>query len=160
MENFSPHNPEYKKVDDLPEEERGKYTDLANGGFARKSAVREKEVADALAAVTRRNEDKNRPLLDKVLGINKSTHSGLDELRGPYDENSRLQESMSAEEKAEEYKKMLDGEIHEQESQIEITQGFLEAQKVAMVEFQDKIEAQQKKLAELKDIYAALEKQD
>lgn len=66
FESFNPSDEKYKKVADLPEEEREKYQDV-EGGFITKEAFEE----DAKNAQEAKKLNKERPFMDKILFKNK-----------------------------------------------------------------------------------------
>lgn len=66
MENFDPHDPKYKSVEDLPEEYRGKYEDVKGGGFI----TREAYLNDAYAEGDAKTESS---VLPEFLGGKKVT---------------------------------------------------------------------------------------
>ena len=65
-EQFNPYDPKYKKVEDLPEEQRESFVDVG-GGFVRKEAVQQNVAFDQAA----QNMNKARPFLDKITSKNK-----------------------------------------------------------------------------------------
>jgi hypothetical protein len=67
MEQFNPSNPEYKEVNDLPNEERENYVDVAKNAFVKKSVLEAEEDAQQKA-----NEiNKARTITEKFLFKNK-----------------------------------------------------------------------------------------
>lgn len=67
-EEFDPSNPEYKKVEDLPQEHQSEFSNV-EGGFVRKEAVKELREAEASA----KDWNSVRPFVERVTGKNKST---------------------------------------------------------------------------------------
>ncbi|MFA5986804.1 MAG: hypothetical protein WC819_05675 [Parcubacteria group bacterium] len=158
MENFDPYDPKYKSVKDLPGEEKEKYADLPEGGFVRKSAIRETEIANALAEEIRRKEDSQRPVMDKILGKNKSGHLLSDELRGPYDAHFERQENMTVDQKNAGQKEGMLREIQERQGRIEMLQEDIARQEEELAEMKGALVKYQEKFVELKTLYDAMDK--
>lgn len=64
MENFDPSNPEYKKVEDLPEKEQVNYRNLPNGGFITKEAAELQRTLEEDAL----KQNSNRGFIKRFLG--------------------------------------------------------------------------------------------
>lgn len=69
MEKFNPYDPKYERVEDLPKKHQAAYVDLEGGGFV-KSTVLSEEKKHKEAA---NEQNKKRPRLQKLLGVNKLT---------------------------------------------------------------------------------------
>lgn len=67
-ENFNPHDPKYKKISDLPPELQGNFVN-AGDGFVRKEVAQNESRRNVKA----KEINKQRPILDKLLGRNRTT---------------------------------------------------------------------------------------
>jgi hypothetical protein len=72
LEEFNPHDKQYQKVEDLPEDKRSDFEDVDGGGFVTKKAADALRQAEAKAT----EENKKRPWIEKIASKNKV--SGVD----------------------------------------------------------------------------------
>src|SRR3990167_7054106 len=68
QEKFDPSNPEYKKVEDLPQEHQVEFVNI-EGGFVRKEAMKELKEAEVVA----KGYSDDRPFMERITGKNNTT---------------------------------------------------------------------------------------
>lgn len=100
QEKFDPHNPEYKKVEDLPQEQQAEFADV-EGGFVRKEAIEEYRSAEAKT----KQENSQRSFVDKSLGKNKMTSLDILHKAGLVENKEVLEKEQR---KAEEFKQKIE----------------------------------------------------
>ena len=96
LEKFNPANKQYKRVEDLPEENRSGFKNTDNGGFVTREAAYIFEQAKDKA----KEENKKRSILEKITGQKKV--SGTDLLQEEATKENTTFENKREEKKEEE----------------------------------------------------------
>jgi len=84
MEKFNPLKPEYKRAEDLPEEERARFKNVENG-FVKKTAIDDQGKAEDMARMSRVQKGYEKILEFKKKGLYKEAQILLEELEKDMD---------------------------------------------------------------------------